>query len=77
MNKANVIEDCCHVFSTLDIWVDWVLDAFLHSVGSFCANGVGVMWLKGGLFGSKLLVGSLGWKKGGWIVLKQLGRKIL
>ena len=34
--------------------VDWMLDVFLHSIGPFCANEVGILWLKGGLFGSRL-----------------------
>ena len=38
----------------------WGLEIFLFSIGPFCANGVGALRLKGSLFGSLLLVGSLG-----------------
>ena len=45
----------------------WELDVFLLSIGPFCVSGTGALRLKGRLFGSKLLVGSLGRKKGGGV----------
>ena len=47
-----------------------MLDFSLNSVGPFWVNGVGSLRKKGGLFGNKLLVGSLGEKKGGGVPKK-------
>ena len=42
----------------------WVLDVFLNSIEPSCVNGVGALWKKVRLFGIKLLVRSMGEKKG-------------
>ncbi|RVW47602.1 Transposon TX1 uncharacterized 149 kDa protein [Vitis vinifera] len=54
-------------------WAVWGLEIFLFSIGPFCANGVGALRLKGSPFGSLLLVGSLGKKVEGGILVR-LGR---
>ena len=37
-----------------------MLDAFLNSIEPSWVNRVGALWKKGGPFGNKLLVGSMG-----------------
>ena len=37
-----------------------MLDAFLNLIEPSYVNGVGALWKKGGPFGIKLLVGSMG-----------------
>ena len=50
------------VYATVQIKerVAWVLDVFLNSIEPSWAKGVGALWKKWGLFGIKLLVGSMG-----------------
>ena len=49
--------------------MDWGLEIFLLSIGPFCANGVSVLQLKGIPIGSLKLVGSLGKKEEGGVLV--------
>ena len=53
----------------------WELDVFLLSIGPSYVSGTSALQMKGRLFGSMSLVGSLGRKKGVGI-LEKLGRDL-